>query len=461
MLMPASSEFIALCRSQVALLNQGFGASMVAVYLTEQLVSGEEAKLVPIVAYPETSAALDKTSTLALLPARVDAILPPTAEVTKPAEALMKAAEVPRETREQATSVSSSSLVQQRQIVLPLIHEDVVLGFLVIGREDRAWSDWERSQIEQVAETLAIACVLDQRYQWSEQSQRQQRLIQTQQHDILDNLLHQFRNPLTALRTFGKLLLKRLLPEDNNREVAASIVRESDRLQELLQQFDQVIDVGNASLTSLTLPPANARQADAVSEASLIDIQPTLLLPASSFLAGSQLTLTPCSLIEVLAGMVNSAQAIAQEHRLTLQTTFPADLPLVQADAKALQEVFSNLVDNAIKYTPSGGMIWLEVGKLPVPQAAGFQAIAVSDNGLGIPAQDLKHIFERHYRGVQAETDISGSGLGLAIAQDLMQRMGGKIEVFSPALISDQQKAAAGNLERPGTSFVAWLPLAR
>ena len=62
-------------------------------------------------------------------------------------------------------------------------------------------------------------------------------MIQEKQQDLLDSLLHQFRNPLTALRTFGKLLMKRLQPGDKNREVATSIVRESERLQELLQKF--------------------------------------------------------------------------------------------------------------------------------------------------------------------------------------------------------------------------------
>jgi His Kinase A (phosphoacceptor) domain. len=74
------------------------------------------------------------------------------------------------------------------------------------------------------------------------------RQIQAQVYDTMHNLLHQFKSPLTALRTFGKLLARRLVPEDKNRNVAFSIVRESERLQELLGQFDRTVDTGEAHL---------------------------------------------------------------------------------------------------------------------------------------------------------------------------------------------------------------------
>lgn len=145
-----------------------------------------------------------------------------------------------------------------RQIVLPLMHEEVLIGLLVTGREDRAWNEQERSEIERIAQTLTLAGLLDRRREWCEQQLIRQQRLQAKQRDLLDNLLHQFRNPLTALRTFGKLLLKRLIPGDANRTVADNIVRESDRLQELLQQFDQVIDLTVDDLEPRkSLPPAS------------------------------------------------------------------------------------------------------------------------------------------------------------------------------------------------------------
>jgi len=86
----------------------------------------------------------------------------------------------------------------------------------------------------------------------------------------------------------------------------------------------------------------------------------------------------------------------------------------------------SNLLDNALKYTPSGEDLHpggLEQGHL--------QGIAISNTGPGIPPEDLEHIFERHYRGVQSSSEIPGTGLGIAI--DLIEQMQGEIQVFSPA----------------------------
>ena len=125
-------------------------------------------------------------------------------------------------------------------------------------------------------------------------------------------------------------------------------------------------------------------------------------------------------------------------------------MPPIYANVKALQEVFSNIIDNALKYTPPGGKILIQVGQ----EKANFQGIAISNTGSGIPPEDLAHLGERHYRGVQAQTEIPGSGLGLAIAQQLIQQMQGEIEIFSPAINSSMSSADA-----PGTTFIIWLPM--
>ena len=109
----------------------------------------------------------------------------------------------------------------------------------------------EEREIHRIATTLAIACILDRRQVWLQHQLQQEKALQKEQGDLLDNLLHQFRNPLTAIRTFGKLLLKRLRSNDTNREVAINIINQSDRLQELLQNFDQVLDSKNRDTTAI------------------------------------------------------------------------------------------------------------------------------------------------------------------------------------------------------------------
>lgn len=483
--MPTSSEFVALCRAQVALLSESLGASSSAVYLMEKAAEAEGTELVPIVTYPET--APDQRQAMILS-------LPPSAEAGQTSTLRQLAAESISEQSSSATgsrvflplepayrpsppedaeSVMASEPADQ--VVLPLIHSSAVMGILVTVRDDRPWSAQERNQLEGIANTLAIARFLDQRSQWLESHFRHRQLLQSQQQDTFHDLLHQFRNPLTALRTFGKLLLKRLQPEDDNRKVAEGIVRESDRLRELLNQFDQTVDLGEADWVAMpasALPEGNgaiALELDtvAIDTASERSSQAPSLLPGA--VLGTALHLSSCCVLEILEPLLISAAALAQEQGLTLKTDLPAPLPTVCADAKGLREILSNLIDNALKYGASGTQIYVRAGirqphhlmKTIVkrPKPGWYQGVVVADSGPGIPAQDLPRIFERHYRGVQAQTEIPGTGLGLAIARELIQQMQGSIQVFSPAAtcswVTDWR---TGTPSGPGTAFVVWLP---
>lgn len=446
MFIPASSEFVALCKAQVAVLTQSLGATLTAVYLTEDLVKGGEAKLIPVVVYPEAREVWEEEDCDLMLPevrGKIDTI--PQLARTIP-RLLPQASESGPDTGS-TSGWGGNFHPRQRQIVLPLIHESAVLGLLVTSREDRSWNENEKVTIERIARTITLAYILDQRRVWFEQQLNQQRHLQAQQRDRLDDLLHQFRNPLTALRTFGKLLVRRLLPGDKNTEVASSIVRESDRLQELLQQFDECLDSEDYELAPLTL--AATPVADACPEPTT-----TSLLPAKAF------TLEAIAVASVLEPLLVSAQAIAQERGLKLSSQIASDLPLVQGNATALREVLSNLIDNALKYTPMGGTIDIRVAETRHTSQGEMLAIAISDTGPGIPQQDLEHLFERHYRGVQAATPIPGSGLGLAIAKELITQMHGEINVFSPAQLVWAKQSSDSMSHGKGTTFVVWLPLA-
>jgi len=120
------------------------------------------------------------------------------------------------------------------------------------------------------------------------------------------------------------------------------------------------------------------------------------------------------------------------------------DQVIVCGDRDRLKQVLVNLVGNAIKYTPQGGEVVIGLGK-----DDRRAHITVSDNGPGIPTEDLPHIFERFYRGEKSRTrskDGKGFGLGLSIAYWIVQNHGGNIEV--------------SNREPTGTTFCVWLPLA-
>ncbi|MEG4984851.1 ATP-binding protein [Microcoleus sp. BR0-C5] len=460
MLMPASSEFVKLCRSQVA-IAVSLGAKFSAVYLTQELVEGSEAKLVPIAVYPETSAESEENQGLRLQYPESSTVKPVPRLLAPPVLAeesrvgAIAPERLPGKDRSSHQCQGPENVWQQgKQIVTPLIHEGAVMGLLVSGRQDRPWNEPEEAQIQQIARTLALACILDQRSQWMQQELGTSRQIQAQVYDTMHNLLHQFKSPLTALRTFGKLLARRLVPEDKNRNVAFSIVRESDRLQELLGQFDRTVDTGEAHLK---LPSGTSGKA--ISNVESIRHSPLSLSPAANLKES-------CFVTEVLKPLLTSAEAIASERHLKLLADLEADLPPVGANDRALREVLSNLIDNALKYTPAGRQIYIKVRyKAADGDRAGYSqlpaiAVAVSDTGSGIPPQDLEHLFERHYRGEKAQTEIPGTGLGLAIARDLVRQMQGEIEVFSP--INPEWLPSAETHFYPtdrGTTFVVWLPV--
>jgi len=433
MIVSASSEFVALCREQLTLLAQGLGASLSVVYLTQELAEVPphkgEAKLIPVAVYPET-AVVGLEHQIALPSVNRYLLAGSSAESSSPLD---------NNFSNQAQEDNQEYLMEGDQIVLPLIHDSVMMGLLVTGREDRAWNESERTQIESVAQSLAIACIMDRRRAWLASQLHNHQIMQERQLDLMDNLLHQFRNPLTALRTFGKLLTKRLRPKDENREVALSIVRETDRLKELLQKFDEAIDLTPEDLLPAKLPAQNQVEVEAT-----IEFDKPLLL-----LNGAEQEIVDLNLNEVLQPLLVSTEAIAQERSLQLITKIENSLPDVRGNYQALREVLSNLIDNALKYTPAGGKILIE----SIRDEANFLGIAISDNGPGIPQKDLEHLGERGYRGVQAQTEIPGSGLGLTIAKQLIEQMQGEMEIFSPA-----NRFAIKSPETPGTTFIIRLP---
>jgi signal transduction histidine kinase len=438
----ASSEFMALCRAQLRLLAESLGASISVVYMTEDLETGGESKLLPVVVYPETeivwaeilnqmpmgTTAVNEHSPSSLFSDRAPRQLPSN-------EDRQVGTLAPPKLPERGADDTQN---KRHQILLPLVSDGTILGLLVTTREISPWNSAEQTEIQHVAQTISLAGILDRKQQWLAQELRQQQKLQIQQQDILHNLLHQLRNPLTAIRTFGKLLIKRLQPGDPHRGFASSIVRESDRLQELLTHLEGTIDIPliteaevDSDSFQLRLSSQNDPQ---ISNANL-------LLPDAAFRIES------CQLTDVLDPLIISADAIAQDRNLHFYAHIPRDLPLVQAHPAALREVLSNLIDNALKYTPAGGEIDIDVELTDKQQNAQLQ-ICIRDTGMGIPPQDLAKLFTRHYRGIQSKGSIAGTGLGLAIAKELVTHMHGKIAVTSPP---------PG--ENKGTEFILWLQL--
>ena len=118
---------------------------------------------------------------------------------------------------------------------------------------------------------------------------------------------------------------------------------------------------------------------------------------------------------------------VAHRHRITFGA--PKEVPPITADRQRIEQVIINILSNAVKYTPDGGRIDIE---LKILRAKKSLVLTIRDNGIGIPQEDLEHLFERFYRVEKSRTqDAGGTGLGLAIAKELVEAHGGTIPIDS------------------------------
>lgn len=148
------------------------------------------------------------------------------------------------------------------------------------------------------------------------------------------------------------------------------------------------------------------------------------LLDAARMEAGRlSLELRPCDVREIVAEVIDQQRPAAPAHRI--EVSLPADPVPVRCDSIRLEQVLGNLVGNAIKYSPGGGRVQVDVSS-----AAGRATLSVADQGLGISAEDRPHIFEPFRRGSRHE-GVPGMGLGLWVARRIVEAHGGVLEVES------------------------------
>ncbi|MBN2116724.1 MAG: HAMP domain-containing histidine kinase [Anaerolineales bacterium] len=149
----------------------------------------------------------------------------------------------------------------------------------------------------------------------------------------------------------------------------------------------------------------------------------------------------PVNLRAVAEEAISTSWQSAEEKGITLVLQAPGTLPRVRGDADRLRQVFVNLLDNGIKYTPTGGRVAVRL-----VQDTDRVGVEVSDTGIGIPGSDLPHIFDPFFRSEHARKSAPGTGLGLTIARTILLHHGAELQ-------------AQSELEH-GTSFSFSLPAA-
>ncbi|MDH3663587.1 MAG: HAMP domain-containing histidine kinase, partial [Alphaproteobacteria bacterium] len=149
-------------------------------------------------------------------------------------------------------------------------------------------------------------------------------------------------------------------------------------------------------------------------------------LSAAQLEAGSIATkLEACNIRALVEEVCNDQREICKGHQIILDATLLPDA--IQADGELLRQVFTNLLSNAVKYSPEGRQVWME-GTTDDGQAV----IAVRDQGVGIPEEELPNLFERFFRA-STSTGIPGTGIGLNFVKHLVEIHGGSIDVATKA----------------------------
>ncbi len=208
---------------------------------------------------------------------------------------------------------------------------------------------------------------------------------EAQRRDFLADITHELRTPLTVIRGNLEGMLDGVYAPDEAR--LKSVLEETQLLSRLVDD-----------LRTLSLAESGALQ----------------------------LRKEPTDLTALIAQAVSAFRAQAQAGGIRLEAQIPADLPPLDLDPERIQEVLTNLIANALRFTSRGGSI--EV-KAAVESSDGRRraAVTVTDDGAGIAPQDLPHVFDRFYKG----RDSSGTGLGLPIAKHLVEAHGGTITAES------------------------------
>jgi signal transduction histidine kinase len=215
---------------------------------------------------------------------------------------------------------------------------------------------------------------------------RELETLETSRRDLVANVSHELKTPITAIRAHLENLLDGVEEPDN--ETLQVMLAQSERLGRLVEQL---LDL--SKLESGDVP-----------------------------LRREQVALAP-----LVAQVMSEIQVASADRDVEVSSALPDDLPPIEADAERVHQVIFNLVDNAVRFTPEGGEVRIEAQR-----HNGAVEVRVADTGVGIPAEALPRLFERFYRvdAARARGD-GGTGIGLAIARSVVEAHGGTIRAES------------------------------
>ncbi|HVA66410.1 MAG TPA: ATP-binding protein [Elusimicrobiota bacterium] len=215
------------------------------------------------------------------------------------------------------------------------------------------------------------------------------RRLDEMRRDFVANVSHELRTPLAAIKAFSETLASGALAE---RETAEEFIREIEKSADRMSRLvDDLLEL--SALESGQRPGAREK----------------------------------VSLMRAAAEVVAALMPLAQKKQIVLRLDPFPDMPDILADKGQIKQVFTNLIDNAIKFTGDKGLVHVRAAL-----QNGREMVIIQDSGCGIPEEDLPRIFERFYRVDKARSrEMGGTGLGLAIVKHIVEGHGGHVWVES------------------------------
>jgi len=283
----------------------------------------------------------------------------------------------------------ATQFVTRSLLAVPLIAQGKIIGALEVLNKvgNRPFSGEDIELLKTLAAQAAVAI-------------EKARLFE--QSDLLSEVVHELRTPMTSIIGYTKMLTMEGIPEETKRQFIETIHREATRLGRMVNDF----------LEWARLESGRVRFAE-----EAVDI---------------------CQLVDDAALMIGPQ---AQERGIVVEKMVPKDNLIVIGDEARLKQVLLNLASNGVKYNRDNGRL-----DFIVKQEDDQVSISVRDTGVGIPEESLDKLFQRFYRVPGTENVVRGTGLGLNIVKSLVEAHGGEIEVTSTVGV--------------GTTFTIRLPLA-
>jgi two-component system phosphate regulon sensor histidine kinase PhoR len=265
-------------------------------------------------------------------------------------------------------------------------------GELARGNFRARLADTGSSEFGQLSKTLNdTAENLQQTVAQLQREHMELERVERVRKDFVINVSHELRTPLASIQGYTETLMDGALDDaDHNMRFLAIIRHNAERLARLTEDL-------------LTLSRVEQKRQEFEFESHLVD--------------------------ELLKDAMDQVRPIAEKNEIRLEEDSPPEGTHAWCDSEAVAQILSNLLDNAIKYTPAGGRI--AVGALPQGH---FVELYVRDTGIGIPAEELPRLFERFYRVDKARSrELGGTGLGLSIVKHLVAAHNGAARVESRA----------------------------